>query len=74
MNDAGAGRQTVKRFRFTYGKDTHISCCGCHKRTRVVPGPDGEVTGREIAYFKRIHVCGPQSEPWDLRSTEGKAS
>lgn len=59
-------------FLVAYGMCAQIRCCACHKGTRMVAAPNGEVTDQDAAYYKRIHVCGPPREPWDLE--EGRAS
>jgi hypothetical protein len=63
----------VTRFLFRYGPGAQISCCACHKGTRMVAAPNSEVTDQDVAYYTRIHVCGPPREPWDLEH-EGRAS
>lgn len=65
---------TGSPFLITHGTNAQIRCVTCHKETRLVPGPDGDVGGREVAHYKRSHVCGPAGEPWDLESAEEKAS
>lgn len=57
----------MKRFLVTYGPNAQIRCCECRKGTQIVAAPNTEVTHRDVAYHKRIHVCGPPSEPWDVQ-------
>jgi hypothetical protein len=56
----------VTRFLRTDGPGARIYCRACPKHTRMDPGLHGEITQREIAYYKRIHVCGQPGEPWDI--------
>lgn len=63
----------MKQFLVTYGPVAEIRCCACRKGTRMVAAPNTEVTDHEVGYYKRLHVCGPPSEPWDMEP-EGVAS
>jgi hypothetical protein len=60
---------TRRRFLNSYEPNGRIRCVECPKHTRMTPEPNGEITADVVAYYKRIHVCGPADDPWDLNRT-----
>jgi hypothetical protein len=58
-------------FLVTYGPAAQITCVVCWKATRIVPDLMGQVTSEVLAHYKRAHVCGNRSGPWDVDDREG---
>jgi hypothetical protein len=58
-------------FLVTYGPAAQITCVLCWKTTRIVPDPEGEITAEVLSHYKRTHVCGADSGPWDVDDVVG---
>jgi hypothetical protein len=64
------GSRTAVKFLVTYGPAAQITCVSCWKSTRIVSAPEGAVTAEVVAHYKRTHVCGVGTGPWDVDDEE----